>query len=230
VHQPLHVSFPDDRGGNNIGVSGGLCSWDLHAVWDSCILEEGLSMTHTRSHGTFLIRSPARTGPRGVPRGRSTGRHESFAISVSPKRRYCPTDSGCWCDTATSTGPGRAREGGRDRSGLHRDQHAGRQRPPSQGRGPTRGSPEPGAGATEAREALDRKHGARRRIRLGAPRSQHERRIQLEIGAQQNWIRCRSQATGNGCISSASCGAGRPSRIRSTMSGARSVRRSTRHT
>jgi hypothetical protein len=26
VHQPLHVSFEDDRGGNEVGVSGGLCS------------------------------------------------------------------------------------------------------------------------------------------------------------------------------------------------------------
>ena len=42
IHQPLHVSFQDDRGGNAIGVSGGLCSWDLHAVWDRCIIEQGL--------------------------------------------------------------------------------------------------------------------------------------------------------------------------------------------
>ena len=34
VHQPLHVSFEDDRGGNEIGVSGGVCSHNLHAVWD----------------------------------------------------------------------------------------------------------------------------------------------------------------------------------------------------
>ena len=41
IHQPLHVSFEDDRGGNEVGVSG-LCSWNLHAVWDSCIIEQGL--------------------------------------------------------------------------------------------------------------------------------------------------------------------------------------------
>jgi hypothetical protein len=35
------VSFEDDRGGNIIGISGGLCSWDLHAVWDRCIIEQG---------------------------------------------------------------------------------------------------------------------------------------------------------------------------------------------
>jgi S1/P1 Nuclease len=26
VDQPLHVSFQDDRGGNDLGVSGGVCS------------------------------------------------------------------------------------------------------------------------------------------------------------------------------------------------------------
>ena len=42
IHQPLHVSFEDDRGGNEVGISGGLCNWNLHAVWDRCIIEQGL--------------------------------------------------------------------------------------------------------------------------------------------------------------------------------------------
>ena len=33
IHQPLHVSFEDDRGGNNIQVNG-QCSGNLHATWD----------------------------------------------------------------------------------------------------------------------------------------------------------------------------------------------------
>jgi S1/P1 Nuclease len=33
IHQPLHVSFVDDRGGNNIRVSG-QCAGNLHATWD----------------------------------------------------------------------------------------------------------------------------------------------------------------------------------------------------
>jgi hypothetical protein len=28
-HWPLHLSFQDDHGGNQVGVSSGLCSWDL---------------------------------------------------------------------------------------------------------------------------------------------------------------------------------------------------------
>lgn len=38
LHQPLHVSFKDDRGGNDIKVKGIKGCKDLHAVWDTCIL------------------------------------------------------------------------------------------------------------------------------------------------------------------------------------------------
>ena len=38
VHQPLHVSFEDDRGGNEIRVSGD-CSSNLHSAWDSCLVQ-----------------------------------------------------------------------------------------------------------------------------------------------------------------------------------------------
>lgn len=37
IHQPLHVSFLDDRGGNRISVSG-QCSRNLHATWDTCLV------------------------------------------------------------------------------------------------------------------------------------------------------------------------------------------------
>src|SRR5215510_14143479 len=38
IHQPLHVSFEDDRGGNNIAVRGH-CSTSLHSTWDTCLLQ-----------------------------------------------------------------------------------------------------------------------------------------------------------------------------------------------
>lgn len=43
IHQPLHVSFADDRGGNDIevqgvtGCSSGGANPKLHSVWDTCI-------------------------------------------------------------------------------------------------------------------------------------------------------------------------------------------------
>ena len=40
IHQPMHVSYADDRGGNLI-VKRGKCSGsNLHAVWDNCIIEQ----------------------------------------------------------------------------------------------------------------------------------------------------------------------------------------------
>jgi len=41
VHQPLYVSFKDDRGGNLIKGTGP-CEHNLHAVWDDCIVETKL--------------------------------------------------------------------------------------------------------------------------------------------------------------------------------------------
>ena len=38
IHQPLHVSFLDDKGGNTIRTSG-QCPGNLHAVWDTCLVQ-----------------------------------------------------------------------------------------------------------------------------------------------------------------------------------------------
>ena len=38
IHQPLHVSFKDDRGGNNITVSGQCLGKKLHLAWDNCLV------------------------------------------------------------------------------------------------------------------------------------------------------------------------------------------------
>jgi hypothetical protein len=42
LHQPLHVSFADDRGGTRIVEDSGACAADLHSVWDWCIIERTL--------------------------------------------------------------------------------------------------------------------------------------------------------------------------------------------
>jgi len=41
LHQPLHVSFADDQGGNKIKETGP-CDYNLHAVWDNCIIAKVL--------------------------------------------------------------------------------------------------------------------------------------------------------------------------------------------
>jgi len=97
VHQPLHVSFEDDRGGNEVGVSGGLCSWNLHAVWDSCIIEHGLpGDPYTLAR---LLLNDVTDEERAAWQGSSPidWANEAFAISVSPEVQYCVrTNAGCW--------------------------------------------------------------------------------------------------------------------------------------
>jgi len=38
IHQPLHSSFEDDRGGNEVNARG-QCTSSLHSTWDTCILQ-----------------------------------------------------------------------------------------------------------------------------------------------------------------------------------------------
>lgn len=49
IHQPLHTSFADDKGGNGIDVTlDGKCATgtprpkNLHSVWDNCLLDAGM--------------------------------------------------------------------------------------------------------------------------------------------------------------------------------------------
>ncbi len=44
VHQPLHVSFEDDRGGNDVKVTWlGQSGWNLHRVWDTGLIEHRMA-------------------------------------------------------------------------------------------------------------------------------------------------------------------------------------------
>ena len=55
VHQPLHVSFEDDKGGNNISVTGE-CPGKLHAAWDSCLVVKSVG-TDVAVAATDLMKS-----------------------------------------------------------------------------------------------------------------------------------------------------------------------------
>lgn len=67
IHQPLHVSFADDVGGNNVAISvRGRCGTssyrpaNLHAVWDNCLLQAGL-FERVRQRADFNPRWSERT-------------------------------------------------------------------------------------------------------------------------------------------------------------------------
>ena len=46
IHQPLHVSFEDDAGGNDITVKGLGCK-ELHGTWDTCVPLALMKALHT---------------------------------------------------------------------------------------------------------------------------------------------------------------------------------------
>jgi len=106
LHQPLHVSFQDDRGGNEIRERGPCFlqprggprreEVSLHFVWDICIIEKKLGgnlrriAEHLRSGISNAQRSRWTKG--GDPGSRESVRgwaDESFQIARSPSLEYC---------------------------------------------------------------------------------------------------------------------------------------------
>jgi S1/P1 Nuclease len=96
VHQSLHVSFTDDRGGNEI-LEQGPCGDDLHAVWDTCIIERklGRDIRHIAAELRSRVTETERTA--WTSTGAKDWANESFAITTSAAVRYCvQTETGCW--------------------------------------------------------------------------------------------------------------------------------------
>jgi hypothetical protein len=112
IHQPLHVSFADDRGGNwiNVKVTGGCGTsgyraTNLHAVWDNCILEAGLfervrkradyrrswnKRTVTYRAVDTLMSNTSLADEKAIIAGSpQSWAGESYAITRSANVRYC---------------------------------------------------------------------------------------------------------------------------------------------
>lgn len=98
IHQPLHVSFKDDRGGNEIRKQG-LCGAhidNLHAVWDTCIIEQKLGKDIRRI--AHELRDQATTSDRAqwTSTGIKEWANESLAIATAEAVKYClKTTTGC---------------------------------------------------------------------------------------------------------------------------------------
>jgi hypothetical protein len=97
IHQPLHVSFRDDRGANSINVNLDLEWPNFHAVWDSEILTFNL--------GDDFRQIAARLGAQISGSQRLAWQHdsviewanESFQITIAPATQYCVWQQGaCW--------------------------------------------------------------------------------------------------------------------------------------
>ncbi|WP_370306544.1 S1/P1 nuclease [Sphingobium abikonense] len=116
IHQPLHISFKDDTGGNAIGVRfSGKCGvgstgnpyrpGSFHAVWDNCLLENGIfqrvreradySSNWSRRTITYRAVDTLNANTSATERRQWTQSEpwqwaaESYAITKQPDVQYC---------------------------------------------------------------------------------------------------------------------------------------------
>jgi hypothetical protein len=101
IHQPLHVSFSDDRGGNKIRVSG-QCSLNLHATWDSCLVLYAVGPDIAEAVTDLLQSLTPELEAQWNASQPKDWANESFAISESVKTGYCEIH-GSSCDPTAQT-------------------------------------------------------------------------------------------------------------------------------
>jgi hypothetical protein len=96
IHQPLHVSFEDDRGGGHIHVTGE-CSPNLHSAWDNCLVFQAVGDNVTAASRQLFnsLTEPNKEQWAGAdPRDWA---NESFALAEAAKVHYC-VRHGTSCD------------------------------------------------------------------------------------------------------------------------------------
>ncbi|MBR1029381.1 S1/P1 nuclease [Bradyrhizobium liaoningense] len=93
IHQPLHVSFADDKGGNGIDVSG-QCSGVLHATWDTCLVVKAVGTDVSAAASDLIDTLTAAMKEEWVQSEPRDWANESFAISEDVKTHYCVMQAG----------------------------------------------------------------------------------------------------------------------------------------
>ena len=121
LHQPLHVSFQDDRGGNSVDTTG-LCGSNLHSAWDTCLLKKAVGTNPLAA--AFALEAEITDADRAawVATGPMDWANESFAIATAPATAYCVAGGRRLRLRAgqRGMGPGRAQAEGGDRRRLRR--------------------------------------------------------------------------------------------------------------
>jgi hypothetical protein len=99
IHQPMHVSFQDDRGANSnvVNASVDMKYPSLHSVWDYLIISEKLGDDDQKI--ATELRAEISKQQRDAWKHDSPieWANESFQITISPAARYCVQQQGaCW--------------------------------------------------------------------------------------------------------------------------------------
>ena len=136
VHQPMHVSFQDDRGGNSVDTTG-VCGSNLHSAWDTCLLKKAVGTDaaaavdaadrrdRRRDHAAWVQSTSGRLGQR-IVRDRDRDRHQLLRSWLAAPASTRPA--------TLEFDPGEPEREGHDRRRLRRDEHADHPRPPEAGR------------------------------------------------------------------------------------------------
>ena len=97
IHQPMHVSFQDDRGANNNHVDPDNENASLHGVWDYRIIADSLGDDYQEIAAN--LRDDVSEQQRAAWKHDSPIEwvNESFQITISPAAGYCIQKQGaCW--------------------------------------------------------------------------------------------------------------------------------------
>ena len=92
IHQPLHVSFADDQGGNKIKpIEGGFyTSKALHSVWDRGIIAKAEHNEGWKAFADALSRKiTAGNAAAWVGGNQVDWANESYQLTISPDLEYC---------------------------------------------------------------------------------------------------------------------------------------------
>jgi hypothetical protein len=107
LHQPLHISFADDRGGNSVKAPGpcsGSYEASLHSVWDTCVVERRIfspgtdRLARARAAARILAAPITKRQRRNWVRSQPwQWAGESYKVTIAGRTGYCVRKAGaCW--------------------------------------------------------------------------------------------------------------------------------------
>jgi hypothetical protein len=97
VHQPMHVSFQDDRGANSNRVDPDNENANLHGVWDYTIIARIIGDDYAQIAVNLRDDISAEQRAEWRPYSPIEWANESFQIAISPATDYCVQKQGaCW--------------------------------------------------------------------------------------------------------------------------------------
>ena len=97
IHQPLHVSFQDDKGGNANNVNIDFPDANLHEVWDYLIIARNLGDDHMKIAADLRESITEQQRVEWQHDSPVEWANESFQITIAPSVNYCEQKEGaCW--------------------------------------------------------------------------------------------------------------------------------------